>query len=202
MKRQGGVSWPKGCHVLEPSELLKRVVIVLENKQLRYFVTDSIASMYYGEPRMTLDVDVVVDLPLTRVKEFCSAFAKDEYYVSEDAARDAVRRFSQFNILHGESGLKVDVIIPDAGEFNASRLRRARRVHPFPGLEASFSSAEDVILKKLDYYREGQSEKHVRDIASMLKVSGDKLDFGYIEQWVQRLDLMSEWRVMLKRVKK
>jgi hypothetical protein len=187
--------------MLEPSDLMKRVVTILENFHLRYFVTGSIASMYYGEPRLTLDVDIVVDLPLARVREFCSAFPIDEFYVSEDAARDAVRRCSQFNILHPESGLKVDIMIPDTGELDQARLQRARRVVPFSGFEAFFSSPEDVILKKLDYYREGQSEKHVRDIASMLKVNGDTLDVGYIEQWAQRLNLMAEWRVMQDRVK-
>jgi hypothetical protein len=185
--------------MLQPSDLLKRVVTTLEDFQLRYFVTGSIASIYYGEPRLTLDVDVVVDLQLACVKDFCAAFPKDEFYVSEEAARDAVRRNGQFNIVHPESGIKVDVIIPDAGEFDTGRLQRARRVIPSIGLEAFFASPEDVILKKLEYYREGQSEKHLRDIASMLKIMGDKLDIPYIERWTQRLDLSDEWRIVRER---
>jgi hypothetical protein len=184
---------------MDQNDLLRRIVGVLEKLGLQYYVTGSMASMYFGEMRYTNDVDVVVDLSLDRLTDFCREFPPDECYVSEDAARAAIRTRGMFNIIFGGEGLKVDVIIPEPTEFNLLRMRRAIRLRPAPDYEATFGSPEDVILEKLDFYREGGSEKHLRDIASMVKILGDELDMAYIEQWAQRLDLTNEWHVVQQR---
>ena len=148
---------------MEQSDLLRFVVSVLERLGLRYFVTGSTVTIFYGEPRFTNDIDVVVDLPVDAVPEFCSQFPEDEFYVSAEAARDAVGRHSMFNIIHPRSGLKVDVIIPAPSDFNRSRFARARRVRAGEDWDASFSSPEDAILKKMEFHREGGSDKHLRE---------------------------------------
>ena len=71
----------------------------------------------------------------------------------------------------------------------------------FPDLSAAFASPEDVIVKKMEYYRDGGSEKHLRDIAGILKVSGDELDLGYIERWAKAKDLSDVWVAVLSRGK-
>jgi len=184
---------------MDQNELLRRIVGVLEKLGLRYYVTGSMASMYFGEMRYTNDVDVVVDFSLDRVADFCREFPPDECYLSEDAARAAIRTRGMFNIIYPADGLKVDVIIPEPTEFNRMRMRRAIRLRPAPDYEATFGSPEDVILKKLDFYREGGSEKHLRDIASMLKISAGKIDLDYIEKWANRLELTNEWHVVQQR---
>jgi len=178
---------------MEPSELLQYAVEVLEKLGLRYFVTGSTATIFYGEPRFTNDIDIVVDLPPGRVAELCAAFPAGEYYVSEEAARRAVARRGQFNVIHPASGLKLDLMIPAESSFNQSRFARVRRLHPAPDYDAVFASVEDVILKKMEYYQEGGSEKHLRDIAGVLKISGGAVDRGYIEEWAQRLGLEEVW---------
>ncbi len=184
---------------MEHADFLRHVADILDRLELRYFITGSSASIYYGEQRFTNDVDAVVDLPLGRVEEFCSQFPADDYYVSVEAARAAVMQHGMFNVIHPTEGLKLDVIIPPQTAFSQSCMERAVR-HPLArDGTAAFSSAEDVILNKLDYYREGQSEKHLRDIASMIKILGEKLDFTYIEQWARRLDLADEWRIVRER---
>ena len=107
---------------MEQSELLRFVVSVLERLNLPYFVTGSTVTIFYGEPRFTNDIDIVVDLPAAAVEEFCRQFPEDDFYVSQQAASDAVRRRSQFNIIQPRSGLKVDVIVPAASEFNRARF--------------------------------------------------------------------------------
>lgn len=184
---------------MEQDELLRLTVGVLERLELRYFVTGSIATVFFGEPRFTNDIDVVVDLPHSKVAALVAAFPPGEFYVDEEMMREAVRRRGQFNILHPASGLKVDVIVPRDEPFNRSRFARVVRVKPREEYEASFSSAEDLIVRKLDFFRQGGSEKHLRDIAGVLRVSGDSLDYVYIAEWVSRLGLEEIWRVVRER---
>jgi hypothetical protein len=181
------------------SELLRYVIQVLEKLGLRYFVTGSTATIFYGEPRFTNDIDIVVDLPPGRVAELCAAFPSSEFYVSEEAARRAVARRGQFNVIHPASGLKLDVMIPAEDLFNRSRFARIRRLHPAPDYDAAFAAVEDVILKKMEYYREGGSEKHLRDIAGVLRISGGEVDRAYIEEWVGRLGLEEIWQIVVLR---
>jgi hypothetical protein len=182
---------------MEPSDLLRRVAEVFESLEIRYLITGSTATIAYGEPRFTNDIDVVAALPETKVDALCAAFAAPEFYCSPEAARDAVKRHFQFNIIHPASGLKVDVMIPAVTPFNASRLSRAIRVPGGPAFSAWFASPEDVIIKKLEYYRLGRSEKHLRDIAGVLKVRGERLDRDYISDWATRLGLSAEWQLVL-----
>jgi hypothetical protein len=182
---------------LEDRDLLRYAVEALERLGLRYLVTGSVATIFFGEPRFTVDIDIVVDLPAERIPEFCAAFPPEEFYLSEEAVRRAVRNRSQFNVIHPSSGLKIDIMIPAGTLFDRSRFARTRRVRPGPDFEAAFASPEDVIVKKLEYYREGGSQKHLRDIAGVLRISGETIDYSYICEWAERLDLGEIWQAIL-----
>lgn len=184
---------------MEQSELLRRVTGILERLGLHYFVTGSMATIFFGEPRFTNDIDIVVELPASRIAELCAAFPSPDFYLSEETVRRAVSRRGQFNIIHPSSGLKVDVMVPADIPFNRSRFLRVKRVRPLPDFEATFSSAEDVILKKMEAYLEGGSEKHLRDITGVLKISGEHLDRSYIEEWADRMGTTEVWEEILKR---
>jgi len=179
---------------MEQSELLRYVTTALEKLGLRYFVTGSVATIFFGEPRFTNDIDIVVDLPANRIPDLCMTFPSDDFYVSEETVRRAVSRKGQFNVIHPASGLKVDIMVPSEDAFNRSRFARVRRLRPAPDYDAVFASPEDVILKKLEYYREGRAEKHLRDITGILKISGEQIDLTYIDQWSARLGLMDIWQ--------
>jgi len=86
--------------------------------------------------------------------------------------------------------------------FDNSRFSRIKRIHPVEDTEANFASPEDVIIKKMEYYKEGGSEKHLRDITGILKISEELIDFNYISQWVERLGLKDIWEAILKRISK
>ena len=184
---------------MEQSELLRRVTGVLERLGLRYFVTGSVATIFFGEPRFTNDIDIVVDLPPAKISAFCAEFPEEDFYLSEESARRAVARRGQFNLIHPRSGLKVDFMVPGDSALDRSRFLRARRLSSGPDFEAYFSSPEDVILKKMEFFQEGHSEKHLRDIAGVLKVSGDQVDRSYIEDWVSKLGLEEVWEEVLRR---
>jgi hypothetical protein len=185
---------------MEQFDLLRYIVRVLEDMGLHYFVTGSTATIYYGEPRFTNDIDVVVELPPSRITEFCGRFSPEEFYVSEDAARQAALTKSQFNIIHPTSGLKVDVIVPDSSPFNQSRFARAKPLRAAEDLMVRFASPEDAIIKKMEYYKEGGSEKHIRDITGVLKVSRGQLDLVYITQWSQRIGVGELWESIQKQI--
>ena len=172
----------------------------LESLGLEYYITGSTASMLYGEVRFTQDVDIVVEIPAWKIKELCALFPDDGFYLSEEAAWQAVEMGGQFNIISKESTFKADIITFRDKPFDNSRLARRRRVEMAPGLSAYFASPEDVILKKLEYHRMGGSDKHLRDIAGIVKISGEKLDRRYLDDWALRIGVAAEWRTMKARV--
>lgn len=185
---------------MEPFELLRVVVTEFERLGLPYLVTGSIATILYGEPRFTNDIDIVIELSPDKIQPLCRAFPASEFYLSEDAVRQAFANRDQFNIIHPASGLKIDVIIPQESDFNRSRFARAQRVSPSSEYSAMFASREDVIIKKMEFYREGGAEKHLRDITGVLKVSGQRVDRDYVHDWAARLGLLDIWRAVQGRV--
>ena len=179
---------------MEPTELLNRLALILEQLGISYFVTGSMASIYYGEPRFTNDIDVVIELSEKDIDAFCQSFPSPEFYLSPASVRDAVIRRFQFNIIHTTSGLKIDVIIPHDSEFEKSRRRRATTLILANGKAVRIASAEDIILRKMQYYQEGGSEKHLRDIAGILRIQKERLDRAYIDQWASNLDVQDTWK--------
>ena len=185
---------------MEQDELLRTVVASFERHGIPYFVTGSIATIFYGEPRFTNDIDVVALLAEDKLDLLAQDFPTPEFYLDREAAKEAIAARRQFNLIQPESGLKVDIIVVEESAFNQSRFARAVRIHPAPDYEASFASAEDVILMKLDYYRQGGSDRHARDILGVLAVQGSDIDRGYIAEWAGRLGLVSVWNEILERV--
>ncbi len=185
---------------MELYELLEQVVETFERLRIPYLVTGSVAAMAYGEPRLTNDLDIVADVRTAQIPDLLAAFPPESFYLSEEAIREAIRAQRQFNIIHPGSGLKVDVIIRKDTPFDHSRFARARALRPVESYEAAFASAEDVIIKKMEYYREGGSEKHLRDITGMLQVSGEEIDETYIVEWADRLGLRAIWDLLKRRL--
>jgi hypothetical protein len=187
---------------LQPHELMQRMADFCESEGIAYRVVGSMASMAYGEPRFTNDVDIAIELTMDKLAMLCEAFPTPEYYLSASAAREAVERRVQFNILHPASGLKVAVIVPPDTEFARSEAGRVKRISSAGEYSAWFASPEDVLLKKLVYYRAsgGVSDKHLRDIAGMMKLQGEKLDRLYIGEWAAKLDVAAEWDTVRQRV--
>lgn len=179
------------------SDLLVYAAGVLDRLGLRYFVTGSMATISYGEPRFTNDIDIVVDLPLGKIGALCASFPEPEYYVSEESAQRAVRNQSQFNIIQPSAGLKIDVMIPERSAFNEGLFRRVRRLEPVNGIQVNFASPEDAILMKLVYYRDGGSDKHLRDISGILKIGAGSLDLDLIAYWTEELEVAETWRELI-----
>jgi hypothetical protein len=174
------------------AELLRYLVEVLEGLGIPYMVAGSHAAMYYGEPRLTRDVDVVAMLTLDRLPALLQRFPHDQFYVDEEAAREAVGASGQFNIIHPGSGLKIDVYVNPDTPYDQARLARRHKLPLAPGVDAYFARPEDVILYKLLYARDGGT-LHLRDVVGIIRVSGPDLDGRYLTEWADRLGVRAVW---------
>jgi hypothetical protein len=149
---------------------------------------------------LTNDIDFVVELRPDQARRLCQAFPSPEYYVSEKAALEAVAMGGQFNLIHPASGNKIDFMIPRRDAWGLSQMSRRRREQILPDRPGYTAAPEDVILAKLWYYQEGGSEKHLRDVAAMLQVSGEEIDKEYVTRWAEQLGFSAEWQAVLDRL--
>jgi hypothetical protein len=175
-------------------EFLEDLVKRLQRMGLTYAITGSIASNYWGVPRLTHDVDVLVVLHAAAVTQVVEAFA-DAYYVSEKAVRQALLSRSMFNVLDTSSGLKADLWISPDDPFSQSMLIRRQKVELLPGVEAYIGSPEDVLLHKLVWHKITPSERQLRDAAGIAVVQSGKLDLDYLRSWAAKqstLDVLEE----------
>lgn len=175
-----------------PLDITLRVVAVLDALRIPYVLGGSLASSIVGEPRATADVDLAIRIEEEHVAPLVRALAP-EFYVSEDAALDAVRRSASFNLVHLESVQKVDLFVLGDDLLDRRQLEgRVRvRVSEDPPRELWVGSAEDQILRKLSWYREGGgvSDRQWRDVIGILAVQRGRLDMDTLRTVASDLDL-------------
>ncbi len=172
---------------------LERLVGLLEAAGVPYMVAGSFASTYHGVPRTTQDIDIVVEPTFGTLGRLLNLLPEDRYYVSEQAARDALRARGQFNVIDLESGWKVDLIIRKERPFSREEFGR-RKTACVLGVDVMVASAEDTILAKLEWAKRSSSERQLRDVAGVLRVTGDALDRAYLLPWLDRLGLHEQWQ--------
>lgn len=175
------------------------VIGALERLGIPYMVAGGFAAIFYGEPRLTIDVDVVVDMKEEQVSPFVAAFPPEDYYVSEEAVYDSLRRCYPFNVIQPATGAKVDIVpLPrDAFTQNAFQ-RRQRTVYNEAGQTATFISPEDLILAKLTAFRETESDKHLRDARGVLVTLWGRVDMERIRSGAQSLGMGEQLEGLLE----
>ena len=169
----------------------------LNQAGIRYLVSGSVAAIFYGEPRLTHDVDFVVFLNDQDIQRLIEAFPAREFYLPPKEtmlAETAREQRGHFNLIHQASGFKADLYPTGRDELNAWAFRGKRAVK-FEGETVMLAAPEYVIVRKLEYYHEGRADKHLRDIRAMLAVSGEHLDRSSMLEWIQRRNLEPEWRL-------
>ena len=177
-------------------DLIELFVQPLNRLGIRYLVSGSVAAMLYGEPRVTHDIDLIVFLRPTDIGRLPEAYPAPEFYLppaSVITIEIARERRGHFNVIHPDSGLKSDFYTAGRDELHGWAFRQARQ-YSVGATAITLAPPEYVIVRKLEYYREGGSDKHLRDIRSMLAVSGDQLDQTALDEWIRRLGLEKEWR--------
>jgi hypothetical protein len=182
-------------------ELIDLVASVCEELDLPYAIGGSMASMTYGELRMTHDIDVVMSLTAKDIPRFLARFPRHEYYHDEQAALEAVRTGGQFNVILTRAALKIDIHIA-AGEIARRQLSRSRRLKSPSGRLANFSPPEELILMKMVYFDFSASEKQVRDIASMLRIAGPDIDLDLVRTLAAAHGLSHVWEAVQTRMER
>jgi hypothetical protein len=163
----------------------------LEEAGLGYMLTGSMALNHYAQPRMTRDIDFVIALLIQDLGTLPRIFG-DEFYFSPEAAREAVLHQSCFNVIHNESLIKIDFMIRKREDYRIVEFERRQRIE-VAGHPLWIVSKEDLILSKLDWARESQSERQLSDVENLLATGAD---MEYLKTWSQKLNLTA----MLTRV--
>lgn len=182
-------------------ELLSYAARGLDAAEVDYFITGAMASTFFGRFRTTADIDIVVELGNRQLDALHAQFPDSEFFWQEESARRAIMQRGMFNIIDRGSTLKLDMIVPPHTPFNYARMKRARNYVIGEDKEARFATPEDVILSKLQSYREGESDKHLTDILGILHFSDAPIDHSYVQQWAERLDILDLWQSLLTRFK-
>lgn len=175
----------------DPHQLLIALVKVLNRLKIPYMVTGGIAILMWGRIRLTADIDVIIEMQKDQVRSLRAALLRlgKAAYLDADAMEEALKTHGEFNFIDGSSGLKVDFwILNSKDPFDVSRFKR--RVYKSSlGQRVAFTTAEDLLLAKLKWYKESGSNRQWEDVESIVQVSGKKLDRAYIKQWAKKMGL-------------
>ena len=174
--------------IADPRRLLARIAKILNELQIPYIITGGMAVLVWGRPRFTADIDIVVELReanIGNLERSLRALGKTGY-IDRNAMEHAILTKGEFNFIDGTTGVKVDFWMLLNDPFDASRLKRKVR-KTIAGEPVYFTSPEDLILIKLQWYKDSQSSRQREDVESILKISGDSLDMEYLAQWAKKL---------------
>lgn len=174
-------------------DFLARMTGHLDAAGVPYMLAGSLASTFHGTPRTTQDVDIVLELGPGSLRRLFAELDEEAYYVSKDAALDAVRRQGQFNVIDMRTGWKADLIVRKDRPFSEMEFGRRVRTEVL-GIPVWLATAEDTVIAKLEWAQKGGSERQLRDVAGILELRAGELDRAYIERWCGSLGLDEPWR--------
>ena len=173
-----------------PLVVLSQVARVLEQQDITYVLVGSLASSMHGMYRSTSDIDLLADIKPEQVRPLLDALEKT-FYVDELAVRQALAQRRSFNAIHFDSVFKVDIFIPKADDFARKQLdrRELRQISPEIDQFIYVATAEDTVLAKLRWYREGDEVSNTQwsDVLGVLGAKSDGLDVNYLREWAEKL---------------
>jgi predicted nucleotidyltransferase len=170
----------------EELQVLKTVCQRLHDASIPYMVTGSIAANFYAVPRMTRDIDIVIEIKNEDIPKLIRIFQAD-FYIDQESVFEAVQAQGMFNILHNEYVFKIDFIVRKVSTYRELEFQRRKRIK-VDGMEICIVSLEDLILSKLFWAKDSFSEMQLGDVRNLLSAT-KKLDRDYIHKWVQSLGL-------------
>jgi hypothetical protein len=154
-------------------------------------LTGGLAVVYYGAPRTTHDIDVVILISpadIARIKDML----EPDFLVDEESIKAALREGSMFNAVHDETGFKVDFWMLKPDEYDRARFSRRVQVSVL-GVAMSLPTAEDVIITKLDWFKQSEVDKHFSDARGIVAIQKGSLDTAYIARWCEAKSVLDLW---------
>lgn len=178
----------------------------LESAGIEYMIGGAVAAWAWGEPRSTLDLDLVVNIPLESIGQLSNELMKRDMLVPEEIILANIleeRVDLPINAIHMHSGYKADLYpVRDGDELRAAAFGRRQKVDMGRSIgEVYLHSPEDLIIYKLWYYSINQQTKHIRDITSIVMTLEDELDFSYVEEWAKEKGVLNIWRELIERIR-
>jgi hypothetical protein len=170
---------------MTPEEALQLALARLDDCGIPYMITGSFASNVQGVPRATQDADVIIAANQKSLDRFMKILGAD-FYASPEAAKEALQREGIFNIVHLETGFKIDLIIRKSRPFSRTEFSRRQKAN-FLGQSRWFATAEDIILAKLEWSKIGNSERQVTDALNVAKIRRNNLNWPYLQEWAEEL---------------
>jgi len=167
------------------SDLLKRITEALESNGINYMLSGSVAMNSYTVPRMTLDIDIVIELDEENLSLFLSLF-DDRYYINHDTATNEVKRQGMFNIIDHKTGFKIDFIVRKNSTYRKHEFERRQKT-TIGDTEVWMVSPEDLAISKIIWIQKLKSDKQINDINNLLSIPG--IDTEYIIYWCRELRL-------------
>ena len=181
---------------MQEHSLFQVFISRLNRLDIGYMVTGAVASIVYGEPRLTHDIDLVVELSDKNARKIVEGFPSDEFYCPplEVIKLETSRPLrGHFNIIHHESGFKADIYILGVDELHRWAMSNKKAIE-MEGERFWVAPPEYVIIRKLQYYREGGSDKHLKDIVGMIQISCERIDLEVLTEKVKRYGLEEQWQ--------
>lgn len=171
-------------------ELFRYVVSGLDSARIPYMIVGSFASTFHGIARATQDLDIVCELDSEKMERLHDLFQQPDFYFNSVAAEQALQNLGMFNLVHIPTGWKIDFILRKERPF--SKREFARRMQgEILGKKVYLATPEDTVLAKLEWAKDSQSERQLRDVAEIFDIQGSHLDSDYIERGIRELQLQS-----------
>lgn len=177
---------------MSATDVLSRTSVALNRAGIAYMLSGAFAGAYHGVPRATQDVDIVIGATTDQLRTFVHLLPASEYYVDLDAALEAHKRQSLFNVIDMVTGWKIDFIIRKSRAFSEEEFRRRSPVI-LHGIELFVASVEDLVVSKLEWAKLAQSPRQIEDVAGIFRMRWQSLDRTYLEKWVLELGLTAQW---------
>lgn len=171
---------------------LVTVLDALGSAGIPAMLTGSVAAAVHGATRATMDVDLVIEAAPAGIDVFVDRMEARGYYVSREAAHDALASATMFNVIDPNSGWKADLIIRKARPFSEAEFAR-RETRELLGMSIAVSRVEDLIIAKLEWASLGGSSRQLEDVSTLIRLAAPELDTAYVQHWVEVLGLEVLW---------
>lgn len=178
-------------------DFLHKLIALLDEVGISYMIAGSLGSSFYGRPRATQDVDLVIAPSQNQIERLIASLDQAGYYVSKDAARDAVRHRTMFNVIDIGAGWKADLIVRKDRAFSLEEFQRRLQVEMM-GQTLWVVSPEDAILSKLEWAQGRQSEMQYLDALGVAAAHFGSLDIEYLDKWAKELGVEDAYQRLLE----